>query len=102
MPAAPTRCWLPWSAHDSGNTLSEAASKLLLSPYGLSTAPGTRRRRSPTLPVDGRRRVGYPVVAKLVGDSIAHKTERGLVRLGLGDRGAVEAAASKLLSAADR
>ena len=34
--------------------------------------------------------IGFPVVAKLNGDTIAHKTERGLVRLGLGDD-AVEA-----------
>ena len=29
--------------------------------------------------------LGFPVVVKLCGDAIAHKTERGLVRLGLGD-----------------
>ena len=33
--------------------------------------------------------LGYPVVAKLNGDAIAHKTERGLVRLGLADAAAV-------------
>jgi acetyl-CoA synthetase (ADP-forming) len=40
------------------------------------------------------------VVAKLNGDAIAHKTERGLVRLNLGDAGAVRAAAADLLAAA--
>ena len=44
--------------------------------------------------------VGYPVVAKLNGDAIAHKTERGLVKLRLGDRSAVEVAAGELLAAA--
>ncbi len=44
--------------------------------------------------------MGYPVVAKLNGDAIAHKTERGLVKLRLGDRAAVEAAAGELLAAA--
>ena len=44
--------------------------------------------------------IGYPVVAKLYGDAIAHKTERGLVRLGLADADAVEAAAAELLAAA--
>ena len=34
--------------------------------------------------------LGYPVVVKLCGDAIAHKSERGLVRLGLGDRAAVD------------
>ena len=33
--------------------------------------------------------LGYPVVVKLCGDAIAHKTERGLVRLRLGDADAV-------------
>lgn len=45
-------------------------------------------------------RIGFPVVAKLCGASIAHKTERGLVRLGLRDEGAVAAAARELLDAA--
>ncbi len=37
---------------------------------------------------------------KLGGDAIAHKTERGLVRLGLGDAAAVAEAAAELLAAA--
>jgi acetyl-CoA synthetase (ADP-forming) len=40
------------------------------------------------------------VVAKLCGDAIAHKTERGLVRLRLGSRAAVTEAAEALLAAA--
>ena len=46
--------------------------------------------------------IGYPVVAKLMGDAIAHKTERRLVRLNLGDADAVRAAAGDLLAAATR
>ena len=38
-------------------------------------------------------------MVKLCGDAIAHKTERGLVRLRLGDAGAVEQAAAELLAA---
>jgi acetyl-CoA synthetase (ADP-forming) len=44
--------------------------------------------------------LGYPVVAKLCGDAIAHKTERGLVRLHLADADAVRDAAADLLAAA--
>ncbi|CAN5775934.1 hypothetical protein BH24ACT3_BH24ACT3_04310 [soil metagenome] len=40
------------------------------------------------------------MVAKLCGDSIAHKTERGLVRLGLTTADAVAVAAADLLAAA--
>lgn len=44
--------------------------------------------------------LGYPVAVKLCGRTIAHKTERGLVRLGLVDAAAVRAAAAELLAAA--
>ncbi len=44
--------------------------------------------------------IGFPVVLKLGGDAIAHKTERGLVRLGLADRSQVHQAAAELLAAA--
>jgi acyl-CoA synthetase (NDP forming) len=44
--------------------------------------------------------LGFPVVVKLCGDAIAHKTERDLVRLGLGDAAAVGAAAAELLARA--
>jgi len=50
--------------------------------------------------VEAAERIGYPVVVKLCGRAIAHKTERGLVRLGLSDAAAVEAAAEELLAAA--
>ena len=42
--------------------------------------------------------IGYPVVVKLCGAAIAHKTERGLVKLGLSDAAAVEAAAEEVLA----
>ena len=44
--------------------------------------------------------LGYPVVVKLCGPGIAHKTERGLVRLALSDGDAVREAATDLLGAA--
>ena len=44
--------------------------------------------------------MGLPVVAKLCGDAIAHKTERGLVRLSLQSADDVRAAATDLLAAA--
>lgn len=44
--------------------------------------------------------VGYPCVAKLNGDRIAHKTERGLVKLDLKTPEAVKAAALELFDAA--
>ena len=42
--------------------------------------------------------IGFPVVLKLCGEAIAHKTERNLVRLHLLDTRAVCAAAEDLLA----
>jgi acyl-CoA synthetase (NDP forming) len=80
-------------------TLSESDSKALLAPYGLPVAL-ERLVDDPIAAIDAAAELGYPVVAKLAGDNIAHKTERGLVRLNLGNPAAVEAAASELLAAA--
>jgi acyl-CoA synthetase (NDP forming) len=79
--------------------MSEAASKMLLREYGVPIAE-EREVRSAAAAADAATEIGFPVVVKLCGDTIAHKTERGLVRLRLADAGAVEAAASELLAAA--
>lgn len=80
-------------------TLSEADSKAFLAPFGV---PLLAERVVPDVAgaVAAADELGYPVVAKLCGDAIAHKTERGLVRLGLGDAAAVTEAATELLAAA--
>ncbi len=51
-------------------------------------------------PSPPRRPSASPSCVKLSGEGIAHKTERGLVRLGLGDGEAVREAAEALLGAA--
>ena len=80
-------------------TLSERDSKVLLAEYGV---PIAAERFVATAVEAGAAadELGFPVVAKLNGDAIAHKTERGLVKLRLGDRSAVETAAADLLAAA--
>lgn len=80
-------------------TLSEAASKELLRGYGIPFAD-ERITRDADGAVAAAREVGLPCVLKLNGDGIAHKTERGLVRLGLRDEAAVAGAAEELLAAA--
>jgi len=80
-------------------TLSEADSKRLLATYGV-TFPAERQVTSPADAVAAAAELGHPVVLKLGGPTIAHKTERGLVRLGLADSGAVADAAADLLAAA--
>ncbi len=80
-------------------TLSEADSKALLAGFGLPVLP-ERVVDDVDAAVEAAEAVTYPVVVKLCGDHIAHKTERGLVRLGLGDAEAVRRAAGDLLAAA--
>lgn len=80
-------------------TLSEAESKALLRRHGLPLAE-ERVVPSASAAVAAAEEVGYPVVVKLNGDAIAHKTERGLVRLRLTGPDAVREAAEALLAAA--
>ena len=68
---------------DARTTLSEADSKALLAGFGLPVL-AERLVADADAAVAAADELGYPVVAKLCGDHIAHKTERGLVRLGLG------------------
>lgn len=83
----------------SSSTLSESASKALLREYGVPIAD-EREVTTAAEAAAAAAAIGFPVVAKLCGDAIAHKTERGLVRLRLADAAAVEAAAADLLSKA--
>ncbi len=80
-------------------TLSEAASKALLRTFGIPVVD-EREVTDAGEAVEAADALGYPVVVKLCGAAIAHKTERGLVRLRLGDAEAVRAAATDLLAAA--
>lgn len=80
-------------------TLSEYDSKRRLAASGIPVAEerlcaGPEEARSAAV------EIGFPVAVKLCGDAIAHKTERGLVRLGLRDETAVHTAAAELLAAA--
>ena len=80
-------------------TLSEAESKRLLSAHGVPVAEEAVVADAGAAAAAAER-LGFPVVTKLCGDAIAHKTERGLVRLGLADADAVRRAAEELLAAA--
>jgi acetate---CoA ligase (ADP-forming) subunit beta len=80
-------------------TLSEAASKELLAAFGVPF-PAERVVSTAEAAVAAAGEIGYPVVVKLGGDGIAHKTERGLVRLGLGSADQARDGATELLAAA--
>jgi len=80
-------------------TLSEAESKQLVARHGI---PVTAEAvvASAEEAVAAAEGIGFPVVVKLCGPAVAHKTERGLVKLGLRDGAAVAAGAAELLAAA--
>jgi succinyl-CoA synthetase beta subunit len=80
-------------------TLSEADSKKVLAGHGVPF-PDERQVTTADAAVHAAAEIGLPVVLKLGGAGIAHKTERGLVRLGLADDEAVAGAARDLLAAA--
>jgi succinyl-CoA synthetase beta subunit len=80
-------------------TLSEAESKRLLSEHGVPVLDERVAAGADDAAIAAEA-IGFPVVAKLCGDAIAHKTERGLVRLNLVDVDSVRAATSDLLAAA--
>ena len=81
----------------SARTLSEHDSKLALAQHG---ARVSREEvvADPANAVRAAASIGFPVVVKLVGERLAHKSERGLVKLGLRDAASVESAASELLA----
>jgi acetate---CoA ligase (ADP-forming) subunit beta len=75
--------------------LSEHESKLLLASHGVAV---NRERLVDTADeaVVAAEEIGYPVVLKLCGEALLHKTEVGAVRLGLRSPDAVAAAAVDL------
>ena len=84
-------------------TLSETRSKAILSQFGIVFAQEIEincDNQPLTRCVEAADQIGYPVVVKLCGDSIAHKTERGLVRLGITNNTDLNQAAEDLLAKA--
>jgi len=73
-------------------TLSEHESKQVLATHGAKFASEAIVADAQQA-VTAAQRFGFPVVVKLVGDRLAHKSERGLVRVGLCDASAVQQAA---------
>jgi acyl-CoA synthetase (NDP forming) len=72
-------------------TINEADAKRILGQHGL---PVTRETVVTSLAVarDAAEAIGYPVVLKVVSDDIPHKSEHGLVAVGLADEASLSAA----------
>ncbi|MGZ4463748.1 MAG: bifunctional acetate--CoA ligase family protein/GNAT family N-acetyltransferase [Nocardioides sp.] len=73
-----------------GGWLAPDRARALLAPYGL--APVGELVRGADQAVLAAARLGFPVAAKVADPRVVHKTERGLVRVGLVDAAAVRSA----------
>jgi acyl-CoA synthetase (NDP forming)/GNAT superfamily N-acetyltransferase len=73
----------------------------LLSCYGIEGPVGTLAQDSPAA-ATAAARIGFPVVAKVADPDIVHKTDRGLVRVGLTSVEGVAAAVRAFASELDR
>ena len=80
-------------------TLSEACSRQIVADAGIPVSDWATVG-DPDAAVDAARSIGLPAVVKLCGNTIAHKTERGLVYLSLTTENDVREAAIDLLAAA--
>lgn len=78
--------------------LSEYESKCILKSYGIPVA-----REELTRDLEGAKKaaqnIGYPVVLKACSHQLTHKTEKGLIEVGLRDEGDLEEAFRKLTKA---
>src|SRR4029450_2387317 len=72
-------------------TLSESESKHLIAAWGIPVTQEVRVN-SAEAAVEAAQRLGYPVVLKVDSPDILHKTEAGVVRLGVRDAAQVLAA----------
>jgi acyl-CoA synthetase (NDP forming) len=81
------------------NTLSEYDSKRILAEYGIAI---TREFLAEDFSSaeQAAARIGYPVVLKACADAARHKTEMGLIELGIKDAGELKSAYDRLASKA--
>jgi succinyl-CoA synthetase beta subunit len=85
----------------SGPQLTEREAKQILAAYAVPVVSDTVVQTS-LQAVEAAESCGYPVVLKIESPDILHKTEAGVVRLGLGDAQAVRIAFAEIMAAADR
>jgi acyl-CoA synthetase (NDP forming) len=82
-----------------GSVLSERRSKELLAAYGIPVTGDIFVTR-PEEAASAAKLIGFPVVLKASADSLSHKSDRGLVRVGISSEKAVRAAYREIMTAA--
>ncbi|MFA6116869.1 MAG: acetate--CoA ligase family protein [Sphingomonas sp.] len=85
----------------AGDRLTEREAKAVLASYGIPVATD-QVVRSADSAVDAATALGFPVVLKVESPDIPHKTEAGVVRLGLTDERGVRHAYAEIIAAAAR
>ena len=85
----------------SGQSLSEQDSKALLGAYGI-TVPKERIATSPTEAAKAAKKIGYPVVMKIVSADIPHKSDLGLVSVGVRDEDDARRTYKRLMATAKK
>jgi acyl-CoA synthetase (NDP forming) len=85
----------------SGSTLSEQDSKALLSAYGIAV-PKEKVVTSAADAAKAAKRIGFPVVMKIVSADILHKSDLGLVSVGVRDEDDAKRIYKELMSAAKK
>jgi acyl-CoA synthetase (NDP forming) len=89
---------IPVPPHDGDGMVAEADGKELLSGRGVPV-PRSRLAAGPEEALAAARELGYPVVVKSASTKIAHKSDIGAVRVGIGDDAALAAAAAAVSAA---
>jgi acyl-CoA synthetase (NDP forming) len=79
-----------------GDSLTEHASKQVLAAYGIPVTDDTLVTTADDAATAGVA-IGFPVVLKASGAALAHKSDRGLVRLGIDSPEAARSTATELL-----
>jgi acyl-CoA synthetase (NDP forming) len=83
---------------DAAGVLSEHASKVLLSGLGVPVVAGDLATTVDEA-TEVATAIGYPVVLKVSSGQIAHKTEVGGLRIGIGDQAALRQAFGEMMKA---
>lgn len=89
----------PVDAEIGAGVLDDTAARAVLSAAGVALV---RQEicADPAAAVAAADAIGYPVVAKVASSAIAHKSDLGLVEIGLADAASVEEAAARILGRA--
>jgi acetate---CoA ligase (ADP-forming) len=85
----------------AGESLSEQDSKALLAAYGI-TVPEERVATSPGEAAKAAKKIGFPVVMKIMSADIPHKSDLGLVAVGIRDEEDARRAYKRLLATAKK